>query len=48
MDKFIQFLENHLGTIECGWTKNDRGDPLPVQIAKYNKGPFLGTTILEI
>jgi hypothetical protein len=43
MDKFIQFLENHLGAIECGWTKDDMGGLLPVQIAKYSKGPFSGT-----
>jgi hypothetical protein len=43
MDNFIQFLEHHLGTIECGWNQDDRGERLPVQIAKYSKGPFSGT-----
>ncbi|MFP5114839.1 suppressor of fused domain protein [Bacillaceae bacterium C204] len=43
MDKFIQFLEDYLGTIECGWTNDDRGERLPVQIAKYSKGPYSGT-----
>ena len=43
MDKFIQFLEKHLGTIECGWSEDDNGEPLPVQIVKYTKGPFSGT-----
>ncbi len=43
MDKFIQFLENHLGTIEYGWSNDDNGERLPVQIVKYSKGPFSGT-----
>jgi hypothetical protein len=43
MDKFIQFLENHLGTIEYGWSEDDNGEQLPVQIVKYDKGPFSGT-----
>ncbi|WNF22687.1 suppressor of fused domain protein [Mesobacillus jeotgali] len=43
MDKFLQFLENHLGTIEYGWTTDDKGERLPVQIVKYSKGPFPGT-----
>src|SRR3954452_12207515 len=43
MDIFLQFLESHLGTIEFGWTKDDRGEQLPVQIAKYSEGPFSGT-----
>ncbi|MGD6834433.1 suppressor of fused domain protein [Sutcliffiella halmapala] len=43
MDKFIQFLDIHLGPIECGWTEDDRGERLPVQVAKYSKGPFSDT-----
>lgn len=43
MDNFIKFLESHLGTIESGWTKDEKGKPLPVQIVKYNEGPFPGT-----
>lgn len=43
MDTFIQFLENHLGSIECGWTEDDKGERLPVQIVKYSLGLFSGT-----
>jgi hypothetical protein len=43
MDNFIQFLEKHLGPIECGWTKDENGQEHSVGIVKYNEGPFLGT-----
>ncbi|KGP90300.1 hypothetical protein N780_05985 [Pontibacillus chungwhensis BH030062] len=43
MNKFINFLENHLGEIECGWSKNEDDEELPFQVVKYGNGPFEGT-----
>ena len=43
MDKYIDFLENHLGEIEYGWNKDAEDNILPFQIVKYKSGPFHGT-----
>lgn len=40
MDKYIRFLEDHLGEIQHGWSKDYQGNALPFQIVKYTSGPY--------
>ncbi|WP_223701509.1 suppressor of fused domain protein [Sutcliffiella deserti] len=40
MDKFIKFLEDYLGEIKYGWSKNANDEELPFQVIKYGNGPF--------
>lgn len=44
MNKFMQFLEEHLGEIRYAWSEDEFGEKLPFQIVKFSKGPFQGTT----
>lgn len=41
--KYIDYLEDHLGAIECGWSADADGNKLPFQIVKFSKGPFPDT-----
>ncbi|TMW73338.1 suppressor of fused domain protein [Alteribacter natronophilus] len=40
MTAFTDFLEKHMGTIDCGWHLDQQGRTLPFQIVKFNGGPF--------
>lgn len=40
---YVEYLEHHLGNIECGWSQDSEGNKLPYQIVKYSGGPFQGT-----
>ncbi|PYZ98146.1 hypothetical protein CR205_06000 [Alteribacter lacisalsi] len=42
MDTFINFLEKHMGKIECGWHQNQQGHRLPFQVVMYEGGPMPG------
>ncbi|MCR8851117.1 suppressor of fused domain protein [Rossellomorea sp. SC111] len=42
-DNYLNFMENHLGKIEYGWSKDENGNELPFQVVKYVDGPFPGT-----
>lgn len=39
---YIGFLEEHLGEIEYGWSKDSEGKELSFQVVKYKGGPFPG------
>ncbi|NOU86249.1 hypothetical protein GC102_10745 [Paenibacillus sp. LMG 31460] len=43
MNKYTEFLEKYLGTIQYGWSKNENDQKLPFKIVKYAGGPFPGT-----
>ncbi|WP_157721733.1 suppressor of fused domain protein [Tumebacillus avium] len=43
MNNYVQFLEEHLGKIQYGWSTDDKGESLPFQVVKYSGGPFSGT-----
>ncbi|WP_282138237.1 suppressor of fused domain protein [Rossellomorea aquimaris] len=42
-DNYLIFMEDHLGKIEYGWSKDGNGNVLPFQVVKFNRGPFPGT-----
>ncbi|REK75634.1 suppressor of fused domain protein [Paenibacillus paeoniae] len=43
MKTYVEFLEDHLGQIEYGWSRDSEGNEVPFQIVKYSEGPFTGT-----
>lgn len=42
VNNYIEFLENHLGEIEYGWSKDSEGKELSFQVVKHKRGPFPG------
>ena len=43
INNYVNFLENHLGMIEFGWSYDKNGVKLPFNVVKYTKGPFPDT-----
>ncbi|ULO09504.1 hypothetical protein H1230_12425 [Paenibacillus sp. 19GGS1-52] len=43
MEKYTEFLEDHLGKIEYGWSEDSTGNEMPFQVVKYSDGPFTGS-----
>lgn len=42
----IQHIEQHLGRIEGGWSKDAHGQALPVQVVLLGKSPVAGAKVL--
>jgi hypothetical protein len=43
-DNLISHLESTLGSMDGGWSKTDRGDPLSVRVVRFRDKPATGLT----
>lgn len=43
MEKYLEFLKEHLGEVEQTWSTDASGNELPFQVLKFKGGPAPGT-----